>query len=352
MWLAMLACYVPLHTLPEIDAILGQAWPEALTDVLTQQVREPAEERALRAGIPALTPIENDVSQLVRQQYEENPYPRWTRIDLLKQPLRLDQYLRNKFPTAQFRNTEKSAPNVLIAGCGTGQHAIETAQRFSGARVLAIDLSLTSLAYAMRKTRELGVGNIDYAQADILKLDTIGRTFDVIESSGVLHHMADPFAGWRTLVSVLRPGGLMAVALYSEIARADIVKARAFIAERGYGSSADEIRRCRQEIVAHEGGQAFKNVYASGDFFSTSDCRDLLFHVQEHRLTIPQIAGFLAANGLEFVAFEVDPAVASQYRTKYPADTAMTDLASWDAFEREHPSTFSGMYQFWVQKAG
>ena len=49
-------------------------------------------------------------------------------------------------------------------------------QRFAGARVLAIDLSLTSLAYALRKTRELGVGNIDYAQADILKLDTIGRT--------------------------------------------------------------------------------------------------------------------------------------------------------------------------------
>jgi SAM-dependent methyltransferase len=217
---------------------------------------------------------------------------------------------------------------------------------------LAIDLSLTSLAYAMRKTRELGVGNIDYAQADILKLDTISRTFDVIESSGVLHHMADPFAGWRTLLSVLRPGGVMAVALYSEIARADIVKARAFIAESGYGSSADEIRRCRQDIVAHEGGQAFKNVYASGDFFSTSDCRDLLFHVQEHRLTIPQIAGFLAENGLEFVAFEVDPATVSRYRMKYPADTAMTDLASWDAFEREHPSTFSGMYQFWVQKVG
>ena len=137
---------------------------------------------------------------------------------------------------------------MLIAGCGTGQHAIETAQRFAGARVLAIDLSLTSLAYALRKTRELGVRNIEYAQADILKLGTIGRTFDVIESSGVLHHLADPFAGWRVLLSLLRPGGFMAVGLYSEIARADIVEARAFIAERGYGSSADDIRRCRQEL--------------------------------------------------------------------------------------------------------
>ncbi len=69
-------------------------------------------------------------------------------------------------------------------------------------------------------------------------------------------------------------------------------------------------------------------------------------------MTIPQIAGFLADNELEFVGFEIDPVVASQYRMKYPADAAMTDLVSWDAFEREHPSTFSGMYQFWVQKAG
>jgi SAM-dependent methyltransferase len=313
-------------------------------------VSEPAAERTLRAAIPALTPIDNDVSVLVRQQYEENPYPRWTRTEPPKKPMPLDQYLRTRFPTATFRDIGKAEPDVLIAGCGTGQHAIETAQRFAGASVLAIDLSLTSLAYAQRKTHELGIANIAYAQADILKLDTVGRSFDLIESSGVLHHMADPFAGWRTLLSVLRPGGIMAVALYSEIARADIVKARSFIAERRYGSSADDIRRCRQEIVAHEGGAAFKNVYASGDFYSISDCRDLLFHVQEHRMTIPQIAQFLAENALEFVAFEVSPATASQYRSKYPADIAMADLAAWDAFERDHPSTFSGMYQFWVQK--
>ena len=39
-----------------------------------------------------------------------------------------------------------------------------------------------------------------------------------------------------------------------------------------------------------------------------------------------------------------------QYLSKFPADTAMIDLASWDAFERENPDTFSAMYQFWVQK--
>ena len=61
-----------------------------------------------------------------------------------------------------------------------------------------------------------------------------GGDFDFIEASGVLHHLADPWEGWRVLLSLLRPGGTMQVGLYSELARRNIVAARALIAERGY----------------------------------------------------------------------------------------------------------------------
>jgi hypothetical protein len=164
----------------------------------------------------------------------------------------------------------------------------------------------------------------------------------------VLHHLGDPLAGWRVLLTLLRPGGFMAVGLYSEIARADIVATRAFIAEQGYGPTAEDIRRCRQDLL--DLGERFKNIIASGDFFSTSGCRDLLFHVQEHRLTIPQIADFIAENRLAFIGFELDHFTVQRYRAKFSHDAAMTDLASWHAFECEHPATFSGMYQLWVQK--
>ena len=66
----------------------------------------------------------------------------------------------------------------------------------------------------------------------------------------MLHHLADPQAGWRVLLSLLRPGGVMHIGLYSELARQDVVRARAFIAERGYGQTADDIRRCRQDLFA------------------------------------------------------------------------------------------------------
>jgi tetratricopeptide (TPR) repeat protein/SAM-dependent methyltransferase len=345
--LAVVAAYFPLHSLPGAAALLERNWPDAIMPVLTQQVSEPAEERQLRSSIPALTVIGEGVSREVRQQYEENPYPRWVKAEPPAQPILFDRYLRRKLPAASFENLNKPDIDILIAGSGTGQHVVETAQRFSGAAVLAIDLSLTSLAYAKRKTRELNRANVEYCQADILQLGSLGRSFDLIESAGVLHHLGDPFAGWRVLLSLLRPGGFMTLGLYSELARANIVAARAFIAQQGYHATAEGIRQCRQDLMDD---MRFEAVTASGDFFSTSGCRDLLFHVQEHRLTIPQIAGFIAENDLAFVGFDLDHFTPQRYRARFPEDKAMTDLASWDVFEHEHPMTFIGMYQFWVQK--
>ena len=88
------------------------------------------------------------------------------------------------------------------------------------------------------------------------------------------------------------------------------------------------------------------------DFYSMSDLRDLLFHVQEHRMTLPQIAGFLAENNLQFLGFDQTPHISRRYREKFPEDAAMTNLALWDRFEQENPRAFIGMYQFWLQKPG
>jgi SAM-dependent methyltransferase len=268
-------------------------------------------------------------------------------------PVSIEDDLRNKLPHAKVRPLGKGwALDILIAGCGTGRHTVETMQRFAGARVLSIDLSRTSLGYALRKTRELGLQNIEYAQADILKLGSIGRTFDVIESNGVLHHLADPFAGWRVLVALLRPGGLMNIGLYSRTARGDVSATRAFIAEQGYGRSAADIRRCRQQLMASADGTPLKNVTGSRDFFTTSACRDLLFHVQEHQLTIPEIAAFLAANDLTFLGFELDVGILHRFALQFPDAHAVTSLDCWHAFEQDNPKAFAGMYQFWAQKSG
>jgi hypothetical protein len=145
-----------------------------------------------------------------------------------------------------------------------------------------------------------------------------------------------------------KAGGFMHLGLYSETGRADVVAARSFIAERGLGSTPADIRRCRQELLA----TPLASVTRFTDFFSTSECRDLLFHVQESRLTIPAIKTFLAQNNLRFLGFEFDAAKMARYRELFAGqDWSMTDLDRWHDVETRYADTFSGMYQFWVQKA-
>jgi tetratricopeptide (TPR) repeat protein/2-polyprenyl-3-methyl-5-hydroxy-6-metoxy-1,4-benzoquinol methylase len=344
------AAYFPLYTLRGASRLLDSNYPAPLDAVLRQQIREPFEEQALRAGIECLTPITAGVSEEVRSQYEHNPYPRWVKLPTREQSPNFNEVLRTLLPCGPFkRMADDSAPEMLVAGCGTGMHSIFVAQRFRGVRVLAVDLSLTSISYAKRKTREMRITNIEYAQADILKLGDITRTFDIIESIGVLHHLADPFAGWRTLISLLRPGGFMHLGFYSELARRHVVKAREIIAARGYSSTPDDIRGFRRDLGKYPEVD-LQNLRQFLDFYSTSDCRDLLFHVQEHRLTLSQIQSFLVDSGLHFVGFELDRGVLHQYRALHADDPSCTNLRNWASFEADNPDTFSGMYQFWIQK--
>lgn len=349
--LLAVGAYFPLYALPEPGRLLATNQPGAVDAVLRQQVREPLEEQALRAGVACLTPITHGVSEKVRDQYEQNPYPRWVKLPIHDRTLHFNDELRQVLPLARFTPLrDVGQPELLIAGCGTGSHSITTAQRFRGVRVLAIDLSLSSICYALRKTRELGITNIEYAHADIMQLGGITRTFDIIEAGGVLHHLADPFLGWRTLLARLRPGGFMRVGFYSQVARRHVVKAREFIAARGYASTADGIRRFRQDLARGEAGVELQSLTKVPDFYSTSECRDLLFHVQEHRLTLEQIESFLAECGLQFLGFELELTVLHQYHARFTGDPAATNLRNWARFEADHPDTFTGMYRFWIQR--
>ncbi len=352
LWIFAVAAYFPLHTLDFAGQLLDMEWSESVKALLLQQVIEPREESGLRATIPSVTRIDDEVSLRVRDQYEENPYPRWVRLAPAGEARNIVSYLCRKFPAADFnREPKQGRVDILVAGCGTGQHSISAALRTQAADVLAIDLSLSSLAYARRKTLELGLGSVEYARADILELGSLQRSFDVIESSGVLHHLADPWAGWKVLLSLLRPGGFMKLGFYSEAARRDVVRIRSFIAEKNYGATAAQIRQCRQELAGLDASENFGAILSSPDFFSISACRDLLFHVQEHRMALPEIAAFLRENGLRFLGFDIDAEVIQAYRRRFPGDRAAVDLEQWHIFESEHGDTFSNMYQFWVQKA-
>ena len=347
---AALASYFPLHAVPQASRLLARQWPEPILVLLTQQIREPEEERQLAGALTALTGIDDDVSRIVQAQYEENPYPRWLTSAPPEERVPLFFELSQKFAIPFARPNHTGHDDILVAGCGTGQNAIEWALKYAGAELLAVDLSRASLGYAARKARELQLGAITFAQADILEMGSLVRRFDAIECAGVLHHLADPWSGWKSLLALLKPGGFMFLGLYSRTGRANIAKARDRIADTGYPASASGIRHCRQALLARQAD--FEATVTSEDFFSVSACRDLIFHVQEQGTGLDEIAAFLTENGLALLGFELEGPVRQAYLARHPGDPQTTDLKKWQHFEAENPDIFAGMYQFWVQKAG
>ena len=350
-WYAVYACYRPLHVLDAPEAVAADLASTPLSSLAIRQIREPLEEQHIRGTIAALTAVVDEVSAAVRSQYEANPYPRWLRTGREIAPASVAGFLRGLFPQADLDGIPDAPARILVAGCGTGRHPVVTARQFRNSSVLAVDLSLTSLAYALRKTRELGIDNIEYRQADILALGSLTECFDVIECAGVLHHLRDPVAGWRILCSLLRPGGVMRVGLYSEIARWHVVRAREFVAAEGFAPTPEGIRACRAAILARQDDALLARIARGEDFYSLSGCRDLIFHVQEQRFTLPQIGGLLAGLDLKFIGFEwPDASTAAIYRARFHDDRALSDFDNWHRLETSKPDTFALMYQFWVRK--
>ena len=350
---AVVGCYRPLHAVPGLDRLEDSTEADldgAFGDLVRRQVSEPLAEAALKPTIVSLSPVVDTVSKIVRQQYEENPYPRWRTVNAGRaRPLL--SVVRQLFPHALgLPGTDSHQTDILIAGCGTGQTAIQASYRFTEPNILAVDLSRTSLAFAMRRAQEFGIESIEFVHGDILDLGSSERSFDFIEAAGVLHHMADPLAGWRVLRGLLRPGGFMKVALYSEFARRHVAAARAFVKSVGYSATPDGIRQCRQDIFALPRDSDVREVAGSLDFHAMSPCRDLIFHVQERSYTLPEIAEMLEPLRLRFIGFELrDRTVQTTYRERFPDDAALSELNNWHDLETACPDTFAGMYQFWLR---
>jgi tetratricopeptide (TPR) repeat protein/2-polyprenyl-3-methyl-5-hydroxy-6-metoxy-1,4-benzoquinol methylase len=352
---ALLGCYRPLFKTPFADELeFAFRDDPVMKDLIRVQITEPLEEHEIKQTLKTMTSIDDEVSKLVRQQYEENPYPRWTRpaCPPTRSLRELLQFLFPYLEDDEFEGVNTQNPRILIAGCGSGKHSLEAAMSYANADILSVDISSASLAYAVRKTRQRGFDNIEYGIADILNLGDLGEKFDVILCTGVLHHMDDPMAGWRILNGLLKPGGFMHVGLYSDIARRSVVRAREFIAEKGFKPVDTDIRECRAAIQNLPLDHPVKGIMQWGDFYTTSACRDLIFHVQEHRFTALRLKEAADSLGLRFLGFQQPDNMRTGplYAEKFPDDPHGLDLEKWHVFEQEHPHSFRSMYQAWFQK--
>ena len=346
--LVLVALYDSLHNLPGWERLLKpelSQWSESFRLIVREQLHNHKKEQDITARLTALTGIRDAVSRKVRRQYEDNPYPRWMTTNR-PQARTIESLARSLRPGEMMRAFPRPA-SILVAGCGTGQQPIQTAMAFGDCDVLAVDLSRASLAYAVRMAERFGVTSVTFQQADILEMGELDRRFHLIDCGGVLHHLKDPLKGWRVLVGLMEPDGLMKIALYSSRARRNIQAARRFVRARKFPPTPEGVRKCRRAILDLPEGHPARGALTFRDFFSNSECRDLIMHVQEHTFTASEIADCLNQLGLRFLGFECDLKLQERFRAMFPDQTAFTDLARWNRFEEANPDTFTSMYQFW-----
>ncbi|MCB9977270.1 MAG: methyltransferase domain-containing protein [Rhodospirillales bacterium] len=344
--LCLLACYENIYKLPQAKNIADQlANNPELKKFLKYHLRDPLEEMQISKSIVSLTELQTETSAKVQEMYEELPYPRLRYVPDVKDTVDLAP-VRDIVPKGKIK--------ILNAGCGTGNETIYFARTFPEAEITAIDLSRTSLAYAIRKTTENHIPHIIYRQADILALDKVFEpsSFDIIVSSGVLHHLKNPEDGLAVLVSLLKPGGVMNLALYSEIGRRSVVKARKAIAQKSIGNDNESVKNFRKNINSLLPKPDIENLQTSRDYYFLSQIKDYLFHVMEHRFTTVQLKELLEKNNLEFMGFKdfTTLETLSGYLKRFPQDPRGVNLENWHRYEMDNPDTFKRMYQFWVRK--
>ena len=307
----------------------------------------------IRNNINVLKKIEEKTSKKVKDFYEESPYPRYKFKETAKEYSNLDLH---KYASAivarQIDNNENiKKPKILVAGAGTGGPAIRFNTIINNAEITALDLSFNSLAYGKRIAEENDIKNIEYIQGDILDIREINKKFDLIHCTGVLHHMKDPDEGLESLVDVLKSGGFMQLAYYSEISKKYLEPYRKMINDNKYTSQITDIRNFRSKIITSPDKM---DIHRTVDFYNLSMLKDLLFHPQEKFYNLGKLKKIFELNKLEFLGFNLGQAMLLPHKLKYlklfPNDVNLTNLNNWSKYEKRYPMTFKSMYQFIVRK--
>jgi len=319
-------------------------------EVVRVTLQNHMEEQALKSTIDTFSEIDDQTSRDVRAQYEEHPYPRWINIPHVMRT-NLPALLKNKFPHFSQVGCIDDPATILIAGCGTGRHVAIVAMQWPRADILAIDISTASIAYSMRKIKELGIKNVRFLHGDILEAGKLGGPFDMVQSIGVLHHMKEPLEGWRILSRLIRSNGVFRGGLYSERGRQFVFEVRRAIAKEGIGSRHADITGFRRCILRGEVLSDIPKIIEFADFFSTSNCRDLMFHAHEDSYTPLKLKAEIEDAGLFFLGFNEleERGVNAEYRKRFPRDPSMTDLSNWEELEKNQKYPPEG-YDFWCWK--
>jgi SAM-dependent methyltransferase len=283
---------------------------------------------------------DNPRADVVARQYERYRYP---------QPIEdLEVWLTNNWqwfdPSHAHRvlwpdREYRTDLDILIAGCGTNQAAVFAFMN-PDAKVTAVDISQPSLDHQQYLKDKHGLFNLELHLLPIEDLPTLGRDFDLIVSTGVLHHMADPQTGMNAIASCLRPDGAMGVMLYAKYGRIGLELLQADFRDLGLGQNESSIAMVRETLsLLSRDHLAQPYLRLAGNIDSDAELVDTFLHGRERSYNVDDCIDLVTNAGLVFQGwFNNAPYyphdLFARPNSVYPAIDALPERTMWSVIER------------------
>ena len=190
--------------------------------------------------------------------------------------------------------------HILVAGCGTNQAAV-IAYTNPSAQVVAIDVSRASLDHHRWLKGRYNLTNLELHQLSIEQVASLHRDFDLIITTGVLHHMADPGAGMRALAERLRPDGVLAVMLYATYGRIGVQLLQSVFADMGLGQDEASLAVVRDVLSQLSPMHPLASyLQIAPDLGDDAGLVDTFLHGREQAYTIDECRALVESAGLIF----------------------------------------------------
>ncbi len=227
--------------------------------------------------------------------------------------------------------------DILIAGCGTNQAAV-FAYTNPEARVVAIDVSQPSLDHHRFLKEKYDLANLDLHLLPIEQVGTLGRDFDLIVSTGVLHHMASPEAGMKALASCLRPEGVAAIMLYARYGRIGVEMMQAVFREIGLSQAEASLFTVKEAIALLPADHPVRSYLSfAPDLRFDAGLVDTFLHGRDRSYTVDDCLDLVASAGLVFQGWFLKSAYEPPSPPGggfYEAVAALPDRQRWGVMER------------------
>ena len=231
----------------------------------------------------------------------------------------------------------KPGTDILVAGCGTNQAAV-FAYTNPEAKVVAIDVSQPSLDHHAYLKDRYAMKNLELHRLPIEEVHSLNRGFDLIVSTGVLHHMAEPKTGMKALAACLRPDGVAAIMLYAKHGRIGVEMLQGVFRELGLRQNDPSVLMVKDALATLSQDHPVRSyISVAPDLEFDAGLVDTFLHGRERSYTVDDCLDLVTSSGLVFQDLFLKSAYyppATSTSAFHAAVAALPKQQQWSIMER------------------